>query len=88
MPRVGGESILNVASLLSHEGGLTVLHGLEVEWHSQQRLLSNEGAGKGQRHHSRVLAREMDRPLIQDKERAASLLGRIPKDMWGDTRRL
>ena len=82
-------SIINVASLLSFQGGLTVPAYAASKGGVAQltKALSNEWAGKGINVNAIApgyIATEMNTALIADKERATSILSRIPAGRWGN----
>ncbi|KAF2808883.1 NAD(P)-binding protein [Mytilinidion resinicola] len=81
-------SIINIASLLSFQGGLTVPAYAASKGGVAQltKALSNEWAGKGLTVNGIApgyIATEMNTALMEDKERAASILARIPAGRWG-----
>ncbi|MCB0213299.1 MAG: 2-dehydro-3-deoxy-D-gluconate 5-dehydrogenase KduD [Anaerolineae bacterium] len=83
-----GGKIINIASMLSFQGGITVpsytasksgLAGLT-------RALANEWAGKNINVNAIApgyMATDNTAPLRADEERSASILGRIPAGRWG-----
>lgn len=82
-------SIINVASLVSFQGGLTVPAYAAAKGGVAQltKALSNEWAAKGINVNAIApgyIATDMNTALIQDEERAASILARIPAGRWGD----
>lgn len=82
-------AIINVASLLSFQGGITVPAYAASKGGVAQltKALSNEWAGKGINVNAIApgyIATEMNTALINDESRAASILGRIPAGRWGD----
>jgi 2-deoxy-D-gluconate 3-dehydrogenase len=82
-------SIINVASLVSFQGGLTVPAYAAAKGGVAQltKALSNEWASKGANVNALApgyVATDMNEALIQDKERAASILARIPAGRWGN----
>lgn len=82
-------SIINVASLLSFQGGFTVPAYAASKGGVAQltKALSNEWAGKGINVNAIApgyIATEMNTALMEDKERAASILARIPAGRWGN----
>jgi 2-deoxy-D-gluconate 3-dehydrogenase len=82
-------SIINVASLVSFQGGLTVPAYAAAKGGVAQltKALSNEWASKGINVNAIApgyVATDMNQALIQDKERAASILARIPAGRWGN----
>ncbi|KAF2655941.1 NAD(P)-binding protein [Lophiostoma macrostomum CBS 122681] len=81
-------SIINVASLLSFQGGITVPAYAASKGGVAQltKALSNEWASKGISVNAIApgyIATEMNTALMQDKDRASSILGRIPAGRWG-----
>ncbi|KAI9665706.1 MAG: hypothetical protein M1821_003640 [Bathelium mastoideum] len=81
-------SIINIASLLSFQGGITIPAYAASKGGIAQltKALSNEWASKGVKVNAIApgyIATEMNTALIQDKERAASILARIPAGRWG-----
>ncbi|KAL4798696.1 hypothetical protein BDV19DRAFT_396573 [Aspergillus venezuelensis] len=82
-------SIINVASLVSFQGGLTVPAYASAKGGVAQltKALSNEWASKGINVNAIApgyVATDMNTALIQDKNRADSILARIPAGRWGD----
>lgn len=89
-PRPSGKrgSIINVASLLSFQGGITVPAYAASKGGVAQltKALSNEWANKGISVNAIApgyVATEMNTALIDDETRAASILSRIPAGRWG-----
>ncbi|KAK4692179.1 hypothetical protein P7C71_g4977, partial [Lecanoromycetidae sp. Uapishka_2] len=81
-------SIINVASLLSFQGGLTVPAYAASKGGVAQltKALSNEWASHGISVNAIApgyVATEMNTALIEDEERAKSILARIPANRWG-----
>jgi 2-deoxy-D-gluconate 3-dehydrogenase len=81
-------SIINIASLVSFQGGLTVPAYAAAKGGIAQltKALSNEWASKGINVNAIApgyVATDMNEALLNDKERAASILARIPMDRWG-----
>ena len=81
-------SIINVASLLSFQGGITVPAYAASKGGVAQltKALSNEWAGKGINVNAIApgyVATEMNTALIQDGKRAEAILARIPAERWG-----
>lgn len=81
-------SIINVASLLSFQGGITVPAYAASKGGVAQltKALSNEWAGKGINVNAIApgyIATDMNEALIKDQDRAASILSRIPAGRWG-----
>ncbi|CAF9922339.1 MAG: hypothetical protein ALECFALPRED_002061 [Alectoria fallacina] len=81
-------SIINIASLLSFQGGITVPAYAASKGGVSQltKALANEWAGKGISVNAIApgyVATEMNSALMEDEERAKSILGRIPAGRWG-----
>ena len=81
-------SIVNIASLLSFQGGITVPAYAAAKGGVAQltKALSNEWAGKGINVNAIApgyIATEMNAALIGDESRAESILARIPAGRWG-----
>ncbi|OAL56463.1 NAD(P)-binding protein [Pyrenochaeta sp. DS3sAY3a] len=81
-------AIINIASLLTFQGGITVPAYSASKGGVGQltKALSNEWAGKGVSVNAIApgyIATEMNTALIQDEKRAESILGRIPAGRWG-----
>nr|POE75521.1 2-dehydro-3-deoxy-d-gluconate 5-dehydrogenase [Quercus suber] len=81
-------SIINVASLLSFQGGITVPAYAASKGGVAQltKALSNEWAGKGINVNAIApgyIATEMNDALMKDQARAESILARIPAGRWG-----
>ncbi|KAF2090281.1 NAD(P)-binding protein [Saccharata proteae CBS 121410] len=81
-------AIINVASLLSFQGGITVPAYAAAKGGVAQltKALSNEWAGKGIQVNAIApgyIATDMNEALIKDENRAASILARIPAGRWG-----
>jgi 2-deoxy-D-gluconate 3-dehydrogenase len=90
-PNASGQrgSIINIASLVSFQGGLTVPAYAAAKGGVAQltKALSNEWASKGINVNAIApgyVATDMNTALIQDEERAASILARIPAGRWGN----
>ncbi|MCJ1251131.1 hypothetical protein MMC30_008362 [Trapelia coarctata] len=82
-------SIINVASLLSFQGGITVPAYAASKGGVAQltKALSNEWAGKGINVNAIApgyIATEMNTALMDDEKRAESILARIPAGRWGN----
>lgn len=82
-------AIINVASLVSFQGGLTVPAYAAAKGGIAQltKALSNEWASKGINCNAIApgyVATDMNTALIEDEERAASILARIPAGRWGN----
>ena len=81
-------SIINVASLLSFQGGITVPAYAASKGGVAQltKALSNEWSSKGINVNAIApgyIATEMNTALMQDEQRASSILARIPAGRWG-----
>ncbi|TKX26885.1 sorbose reductase-like protein 1 [Elsinoe australis] len=81
-------SIINVASLVSFQVGITVPAYAAAKGGIAQltKALSNEWASKGINVNAIApgyVATDMNEALINDKDRAASILSRIPAGRWG-----
>ena len=81
-------SIINMASLLSFQGGITVPAYAASKGGVAQltKALSNEWAGKGINVNAIApgyIATDMNTALMEDEDRAASILARIPAGRWG-----
>ncbi|ERT00997.1 2-deoxy-D-gluconate 3-dehydrogenase [Sporothrix schenckii ATCC 58251] len=81
-------TIINVASLLSFQGGITVPAYAASKGGVAQltKALSNEWAGKGVTVNAIApgyIATDMNSALISDESRATSILARIPAGRWG-----
>lgn len=81
-------SIINIASLLTFQGGITVPAYAASKGGVGQltKALSNEWAAKGVSVNAIApgyIATEMNTALMQDKNRAESILARIPAGRWG-----
>lgn len=81
-------SIINVASLLSFQGGFTVPAYSASKGGVAQltKALSNEWSSKGITVNAIApgyIATEMNTALMEDKKRATSILERIPAGRWG-----
>lgn len=82
-------SIVNIASLCSFQGGITVPAYAAAKGGVAQltKALSNEWASKGINVNAIApgyIATEMTEALQNDKERAESVLSRIPAGRWGN----
>ena len=82
-------SIINIASLVSFQGGLTVPAYAAAKGGVAQltKALSNEWASKGINVNAIApgyVATDMNTALLHDPERATSILGRIPAGRWGN----
>ena len=89
-PNTAGKrgSIINVASLLSFQGGITVPAYAASKGGVAQltKALSNEWAGKGISVNAIApgyVSTEMNTALMEDADRATSILARIPAGRWG-----
>ncbi len=81
-------SIINIASLLSFQGGITVPAYAASKGGVAQltKALSNEWAGKGVAVNATApsyVVTEMNAALMNDDERAKAILARIPVGRWG-----
>lgn len=85
----GGGKIINIASMLSYQGGINVVsytaskHGVA----GVTRLLANEWASKGINVNAIApgyMATDNTKPLRDDAVRSAEILGRIPAGRWGE----
>ena len=81
-------AIINVASLLSFQGGITVPAYAASKGGVAQltKALSNEWASKGIQVNAIApgyIATEMNTALMQDEGRASAILARIPAGRWG-----
>ncbi|KFY61829.1 hypothetical protein V497_02712 [Pseudogymnoascus sp. VKM F-4516 (FW-969)] len=81
-------NIINIASLLSFQGGLTVPAYAAAKGGVAQltKALSNEWASKGVNVNAVApgyIATEMNDAIMADEARAASILARIPAGRWG-----
>ncbi|KAH7064863.1 hypothetical protein B0J12DRAFT_560309 [Macrophomina phaseolina] len=81
-------AIINVASLLSFQGGITVPAYAASKGGVAQltKALSNEWSSKGIAVNAIApgyIATDMNEALINDKNRADSILARIPAGRWG-----
>lgn len=81
-------SIINIASLLSFQGGINIPAYAASKGGLAQltKAFSNEWAGKGVRVNAIApgyTATDMNTALIEDPERASSILARIPAGRWG-----
>ncbi|KAL1623637.1 hypothetical protein SLS56_008158 [Neofusicoccum ribis] len=82
-------AIINIASLLTFQGGITVPAYAASKGGVAQltKALSNEWASKGIAVNAIApgyIATEMNTALINDKNRADSILARIPAGRWGN----
>lgn len=81
-------SIINIASLLSFQGGLTVPAYAAAKGGVAQltKALSNEWASKGINVNAIApgyIATEMNTALMEDETRAGQIMARIPAGRWG-----
>nr|AGS53673.1 2-deoxy-D-gluconate 3-dehydrogenase [uncultured bacterium contig00097] len=84
----GGGKIINLASLLSFTGGVTVPAYAAAKGGVAQltKALSNEWASKGINVNAIApgyMATEMNAALLSDEKRNAEILSRIPAGRWG-----
>lgn len=82
--------IINVASLVSFQGGMTVPAYAAAKGGVAQltKALSNEWADKGINVNTIApgyVATEMNTALLKDSDRAAGILARIPMGRWGNS---
>lgn len=82
-------SIINIASLLSFQGGLTVPAYAASKGGVAQltKALSNEWASKGINVNAIApgyIATEMNTALMEDKTRSEQIMARIPAQRWGN----
>ena len=86
----GGGTIINIASLLSFQGGINVA-SYAASKHAVAGLtkaLANEWGAKGLTVNAIApgyIVTDNTSPLRADKERSASIVGRIPMGRWGTT---
>lgn len=85
----GHGKIVNLASLLSYQGGVTVPAYAAAKGGVAQltKALSNEWAKHNVNVNAIVpgyIATDMNTALIEDSKRNAQILDRIPADRWGD----
>lgn len=88
LPLARRGSIINIASLLTFQGGITVPAYAASKGGVGQltKALSNEWAAKGVSVNAIApgyIATDMNEALIKDEARAASILARIPAGRWG-----
>lgn len=88
MLQSGGGKIINVASLLSFFGGITVPAYAAAKGGIAQltKALSNEWASRGINVNAIApgyMATEMNTKLFEDKNRNSEILARIPAGRWG-----
>lgn len=81
-------SIINIASLLTYQGGITVPAYAASKGGVGQltKALSNEWAGKGIKVNAIApgyIDTDMNEALMKDEERQKSILARIPAGRWG-----
>ena len=81
--------IINMASMLSYQGGLTIpsYTASKSAVLGLTKALANEWAGQGINVNAIApgyLKTELSKPLREDKERNAAILGRIPHGDWGE----
>jgi 2-deoxy-D-gluconate 3-dehydrogenase len=89
LERGAGGKIINIASMLSYQGGFTVAsytaskHGVA----GITKLLANEWASRGINVNAIApgyFATDNTKPLRDDAERSAAILDRIPAGRWGE----
>ncbi|GAB1809232.1 SDR family oxidoreductase [Priestia megaterium] len=88
MLKQGSGKIINMASLLSYQGGITVPAYAAAKGGVAQltKALSNEWAAKGINVNGIVpgyIATDMNEALINDKTRSRQIIERIPAGRWG-----
>ncbi|MDD1512513.1 SDR family oxidoreductase [Priestia megaterium] len=88
MLKQGSGKIINMASLLSYQGGITVPAYAAAKGGVAQltKALSNEWAAKGVNVNGIVpgyIATDMNEALINDETRSRQIIERIPADRWG-----
>jgi 2-deoxy-D-gluconate 3-dehydrogenase len=89
MVRQGGGKIINVASMLSFQGGILVpsYTAAKSAVAGLTRALANEWAGRGIHVNAIApgyMATDNTAPLRADAERSQTILARIPAGRWGD----
>jgi len=89
----GSGKIINIASLLSFQGGITVPSYAAAKGAVAQitKALANEWAGKGINVNAIApgyMRTENTRPLVEDAVRSRQILDRIPAGRWGEPRDL
>ena len=87
LPRRRGK-IINIASLMSFQGGILIAAYTASKGAVAQltKLLANEWAGQGINVNAIVpgyIATDLTRPLREDAERNPAILARIPAGRWG-----
>ncbi|MED3884515.1 SDR family oxidoreductase [Priestia aryabhattai] len=88
MLKQGSGKIINMASLLSYQGGITVPAYAAAKGGVAQltKALSNEWAAKGVNVNGIVpgyIATDMNEALINDETRSRQIIERIPAGRWG-----
>jgi 2-deoxy-D-gluconate 3-dehydrogenase len=88
MLKQGSGKIINMASLLSYQGGITVPAYAAAKGGVAQltKALSNEWAAKGVNVNEIVpgyIATDMNEALINDETRSRQIIERIPAGRWG-----
>ncbi|KRD99784.1 MULTISPECIES: glucose 1-dehydrogenase [Priestia] len=88
MLKQGNGKIINMASLLSYQGGITVPAYAAAKGGVAQltKALSNEWAAKGVNVNGIVpgyIATDMNEALINDETRSRQIIERIPAGRWG-----
>jgi 2-deoxy-D-gluconate 3-dehydrogenase len=88
MLRQGSGKIINIASLLSFQGGINVLSYAAAKGGVAQltKALANEWAGKGVQVNAIApgyMATDNTQPLRDDPNRSRQILERIPAGRWG-----
>jgi 2-deoxy-D-gluconate 3-dehydrogenase len=89
MLKKGSGKIINMASLLSYQGGITVPAYAAAKGGVAQltKALSNEWAAKGVNVNGIVpgyIATDMNEALINDETRSRQIIERIPAGRWGE----
>ncbi len=89
MVRQGGGKIINIASMLSFQGGIRIpsYTATKSGVAGLTRLLANELASQGINTNAIApgyMATDNTAPLRADEQRAASILDRIPAGRWGE----
>ncbi|MCU7738475.1 SDR family oxidoreductase [Priestia sp. YIM B13446] len=89
MLKQGSGKIINMASLLSYQGGITVPAYAAAKGGVAQltKALSNEWAAKGVNVNGIVpgyIATDMNEALINDETRSRQIIERIPAGRWGE----
>ena len=93
MVAAGGGKVINIASMLSFQGGVRVASytSSKSAVNGLTKLLANEWAGKGVNVNAIApgyFATNNTEALRKDETRSAEILGRIPAGRWGDPKDL